>query len=62
MSAQVVAIPVLDDLIVENSKSFHVILTTVDTAVTPRSQTANVTIRDNDSKLHRTSIHYHAMS
>ena len=49
---QVVTIPILDDLIVESDKSFNVILTTVDTAVTLRSQTASVTIRDDDSKLH----------
>ena len=56
MSAQVVTIPILDDLIVENYcnfvKSFGVTLTTIDTAVTLRSQTASVTIRDDDSKLH----------
>ena len=56
MPAQVVTIPILDDLIVENYcntvKSFHVTLTTFDTAVSLRSQTASVTIRDNDSKLH----------
>ena len=49
---QVVTIPILDDLIVESNKSFNVILTTVDSAVTLRSQTASVTIRDDDSKLH----------
>ena len=49
--AQVVTIPILDDLIVENSKSFRVTLTTVDSAVTLRSQTGSVTIRDDDSKL-----------
>ena len=54
---QVVTIPILDDLIVENSKSFDVILTTIDTAVTLRSQTTRVTIRDNDSKLHFTIMH-----
>ena len=51
MPAQVVTIPILDDLIVENYKSFSVALTTFDTAVTLRSQTASVTIRDDDSKL-----------
>ena len=54
MSAQVVTIPILDDLIVENDKSFHVTLTTFDTGAT---QTTSVTIIDNDSELHCTSIH-----
>ena len=57
MLAQVMTIPILDDLIVENDKSFGVTLTTFDTAVTLRSQTTNVTIRDNDSKLHCTNAH-----
>ena len=57
MLAQVVTIPILDDLIVENDKSIDVTLTTFDTAVTLRSQTTRVTIRDNDSKFHCTSIH-----
>ena len=58
MLAQMVTIPILnDDLIVENDTSFGVILITFDTAVTPRPQTTYVTIRDNDSKLHCTSIH-----
>ena len=52
MSAQVVTIPILHDLIVENSESFHVTLTTFDTAVTLGLQTTSVTIRDDDSKLH----------
>ena len=51
MLAQVVTIPIFDDQIVENSKSFRVTLTTFDTAVTLKLQTASVTIRDNDSKL-----------
>ena len=54
---QVVTIPILNDQIVENSESFRVTLTTFDTAVTLRSQTASVTIRDNDRKLHCTSIY-----
>ena len=53
---QVVTIPILDDPIVENNEYFHVTLTTFDTAVTLTSQTASVTIRDNDSKLRCTSI------
>ena len=57
ISTQMVAIPILDDQIVENSKSFGVTLTTIDTAVTLRSQTTRVTIRDNDSKLHCAGIH-----
>ena len=57
MLAQVMTIPILDDLIVENDKFFGVTLTTFDTAVTLRSQTTNVTVRDNDSKLHCTSAH-----
>ena len=57
MPTQVVTIPILNDLVVENDKSFRVTLTTFDTAATLRSQTASVTIRDNDSKLHCTSIH-----
>ena len=48
---QVVTIPIRDDPVVENSKSFRVTLTTFDTAVTLRSQTARVTIKDDDSKL-----------
>ena len=57
MPTQVVTIPIFDDQIVENSKSFGVTLTTIDTAVTLRSQTTRVTIRDNDSKLHCAGIH-----
>ena len=52
-----VTIPIIDDQMVENNESFGVNLTTFDTAVTLRSQTASVTIRDNDGKLHRTNIH-----
>ena len=54
---QMVTIPILDDQVVENDKSFGVTLTTFDTAVTLRSQSTRVTIRDNDSKLHCTIIH-----
>ena len=57
MPAQVVTIPILDDLIVENDKFFNVTLTTFDTAVTLRLQTTCVTIRDNDSKLQCSSIY-----
>ena len=57
MPTQVVTIPILNDLIVENYESFDVTLTTIDTAVTLSLQTTHVTIRDNDSKLHCTSIH-----
>ena len=52
-----VTILIFDDLVVENNESFCVRLTAFDTAVTPRLQTASVTIRDNDSKLYSTSIH-----
>ena len=45
-----VTIPILDDMIIENSESFRVILTTFDTAVTLRLQTTSITIGDNDSK------------
>ena len=45
MPTQVVTIPILDDLIVESSKSFSVTLTTTDPAVTLNIQTATVTIR-----------------
>ena len=48
---QVVTILILNDTVVENYESFGVTLTTFDTAVTLRSQTARVTIRDDDSKL-----------
>ena len=58
MPAQVVTIPILDDLIVENHKSFNVTLATFDTAVSQRLQTASVTISDNDSKLHCTQYTY----
>ena len=51
MLAQVVTIPIVDDLIVENDEAFDVTLTTIDTAVTLRLQTTHVTIKDNDSKL-----------
>ena len=57
MPAYVVTIPILDDLIVEDNNSFHVTLTTFDTAATLRLQTTRVTIRDNDSKLHCNCIH-----
>ena len=57
MPAQVVTIPILDDLIVENSKSFGVILTTFDSTITLGLQTASVIIRDDDSKLHCTRIY-----
>ena len=52
-----VNIPILDDVVVENNEAFNVTLTTIDTDVTLRLQTTSVTIRDNDSKLHCTSIH-----
>ena len=55
MLAQVVTIPILDDQIVENDKSFRVTLTTFDTAATLCLQTASVTIRDTNSKLHCTN-------
>ena len=45
MPTQVVTIPILDDLIVESSKSFSVTLATTDPAVTLNIQTATVTIR-----------------
>ena len=48
---QVVTIPILDDQIVENFESFDVALTTFETAVTLKLQTASVTITDDDSKL-----------
>ena len=51
MPTQVITIPILEDLIVEDTESFTVSLTTNDTAVTLRLQTAAVSIRDNDSKL-----------
>ena len=61
-SAQVVTIPIVDDLVVENYlESFRVTLATFDTAVTLRSQTTSLTIRDNDSKLHCTSNHNYIM-
>ena len=44
MPTQVVTIPILDDEIVESSKSFMVTLTTTDQAVTLNVQTASVTI------------------
>ena len=53
MPIQVVTILILDDLIVENNESFGVTVTTFDTL---RSQTATVTIRDDDSKLHCSCI------
>ena len=52
-----VNIPIIDDVVVENNEAFNVTLTTIDTDVTLRLQTTSVTIRDNDSKLHCTSIH-----
>ena len=48
---QVVTIPILDDQIVENDKSFGVTLTTADTTATLKLQTASVIITDNDGKL-----------
>ena len=55
MSTQVVAIPILDDEIVEgyynSHEYFRVTLTTIDPAVTLNIQTATVYIRDDDSKL-----------
>jgi len=59
MPTQVVTIPILDDQIVESSKSFSVTLTTSDPAVTLNIQTATVTIRDNDSKLW--AVYYYCM-
>ena len=58
MPTQMVTILIFDDLIVENDKSFRVTLATFDTAVTQRLQTASVTIRDNDSKLHCSQYTY----
>ena len=57
MPTQVVTIPILDDLIVENYKSFGVTLTTFDSTITLGLQTASVIIRDDDSKLHCTRIY-----
>ena len=57
MVTQVVNIPILDDLIVDNDESFCVTLTTNDIAVTLRLQTTCITIRDNDRELHCTSIY-----
>ena len=54
MRTNVVTIPILDDLIVENNEYFNVSLATFDTAATLRLPTASVTITDNDSKLHST--------
>ena len=54
MRTNVVTIPILDDLIVENNEYFDVSLATFDTAATLRLPTASVTITDNDSKLHCT--------
>ena len=51
ITTKVVTIPILDDMIIENSESFRVILTTFDTAVTLRLQTTSITIGDNDGKL-----------
>ena len=51
MLTNVVTIPIHDDLIVENDKSFNMTLATFDTAATLRLRTASVTITDNDSKL-----------
>ena len=50
MPTQVVTIPIRDDMIVEDTKSFTVALATNDTAVTLRLQNATVSIGDNDSK------------
>ena len=50
ITTKVVTIPILDDMIIENSESFRVNLTTFDTAVTLRLQTTSITIGDNDSK------------
>ena len=49
--AQVVTIPIFDDHIVENNKSFSVTLRTSDTTAILKLQTASVIIRDNDGKL-----------
>ena len=54
---QVVTIPIRDDLVVEDTKSFTVALATNDTAVTLRLQNATVSIRDNDSKLQLYSLY-----
>ena len=51
MPTQVITIPIRDDQVVEDTKSFTVALTTNDTAVTLRLQNATVSIEDNDSKL-----------
>jgi len=55
MPTQVVTIPILDDLIVESSKSFSVTLATTDPAVTLNIQTATVTIR---GMIMGNNIHY----
>ena len=57
MPIHVVSIPIFDDLVVDNTKSFSVALTTNDSAVTLRLQTASVRIYDNDSKLHTVPYH-----
>ena len=52
MPTQVVTIPILDNMIVEeDTKSFTVALATNDTALTLRLQNATVSIGDDDSKL-----------
>lgn len=57
MPTQVVTIPILDDLVVENRESFTVALATNDRTVTLRFQTGcTVSIVDNDSKLQLCSV------
>jgi len=50
ISTQMVTIPIVDNMIVADSTSFNVILTTTDPAVVLNPTTADVTIEDEDSE------------
>jgi len=50
ISTQMVTIPIVDNMIVADSTSFNVILTTTDPAVVLNPTTADVTIEDDDSE------------
>ena len=62
MPTQVITIPILDDLVVEDTESFTVALATNDTAVILRLQNATVSIGDNDGKLQLLNINMYYVS
>jgi len=51
MSTQMVTIPIVDNVVVTESMSFSVVLTSADPAVVLHPETADITIEDDDCEL-----------